>query len=83
VLGDFREREAGCKEMDLETALKETVGYQMGTLISCVPGRLGYFEDETVASSWNAQAVIRVRLAVPPGANRRQFLTRQCGGSAL
>ena len=34
------------QELDLETALKETVGYQMGTLISCVPGRLGYFEDE-------------------------------------
>jgi hypothetical protein len=28
------------------TALKETVGAQMGTLISCVPGKLGYFEDE-------------------------------------
>src|ERR1039457_3248388 len=26
-------------EMDLVTALKETVGYQMGTLISCIPGR--------------------------------------------
>ena len=34
------------REMDLEIALKETVGYQMGTLISCVPGKLGYFEDE-------------------------------------
>lgn len=34
------------KEVDLEAALKETVGGQMGTLISCVPGRLGYFEDE-------------------------------------
>jgi|SRR5580704_16097235 hypothetical protein len=34
------------RELDLEIALKETVGYQMGTLISCVPGRLGYFEDE-------------------------------------
>jgi hypothetical protein len=34
------------QELDLETAMKETVGYQMGTLISCVPGRLGYFEDE-------------------------------------
>ena len=34
------------QEMDLETALMETVGRQMGTLISCVPGRLGYFEDE-------------------------------------
>ena len=34
------------REVDLEAALKETVGRQMGTLISCVPGRLGYFEDE-------------------------------------
>jgi hypothetical protein len=34
------------REVDLETALKETVGCQMGTLISCIPGRLGYFEDE-------------------------------------
>ena len=30
------------REVDLEAAL----GRQMGTLISCVPGRLGYFEDE-------------------------------------
>lgn len=34
------------QELNLEIALKETVGYQMGTLISCVPGKLGYFEDE-------------------------------------
>lgn len=34
------------QEMDLALALKETVGYQMGTFISCVPGRLAYFEDE-------------------------------------
>jgi len=34
------------QELELEAALKETVGYQMGTLISCIPGRLAYFEDE-------------------------------------
>ena len=34
------------REMDLDTALKDTIGYQMGTLISCIPGKLGYFEDE-------------------------------------
>jgi hypothetical protein len=34
------------QEVDLESALKETVGCQMSTLISCLPGRLGYFEDE-------------------------------------
>jgi hypothetical protein len=34
------------QELDLEMALKETVGYGMGTLISCIPGKLAYFEDE-------------------------------------
>jgi len=34
------------REFDLATALKETVGRGMGTLISCIPGKLGYFEDE-------------------------------------
>jgi hypothetical protein len=34
------------QEVNLETALEETVGSQEGTLISCIPGRLGYFEDE-------------------------------------
>jgi hypothetical protein len=34
------------KEIDLQTALEETIGYQMGTLISCIPGKLAYFEDE-------------------------------------
>jgi len=34
------------QEMDLEAALKESVGRQIGTFLSCVPGRLAYFEDE-------------------------------------
>ena len=34
------------KETDLQTALKETIGRQMGTFISCIPGKLAYFEDE-------------------------------------
>jgi hypothetical protein len=34
------------REMDLEVALKETIGYGMGTIISCLPGKLAYFEDE-------------------------------------
>jgi hypothetical protein len=34
------------REVDLEAALKETIGRQMGTFISCVPGKLAYFEDE-------------------------------------
>jgi hypothetical protein len=34
------------KEMPLSEALKEVVGYQMGTFLSCIPGKLAYFEDE-------------------------------------
>lgn len=34
------------RELALDTALAETVGSQEGTLISCVPGNLAYFEDE-------------------------------------
>jgi len=34
------------KEMSLPDALLETVGMDAGTLISCVPGKLAYFELE-------------------------------------
>jgi hypothetical protein len=34
------------KQMDLDLALKSVVGYGFGTLISCRPGQLGYFEGE-------------------------------------
>jgi hypothetical protein len=34
------------KEIPLAEALKTIVGYGMGTFLSCLPGRLAYFEDE-------------------------------------
>lgn len=34
------------KEMPLREALKKVIGYQMGTVLSCIPGKLAYFEDE-------------------------------------
>ena len=34
------------KEMPLLEALKRVIGYQMGTFLSCIPGKLAYFEDE-------------------------------------
>jgi hypothetical protein len=40
--------ELDAREMDLREALKQTVGREMGTILSCIPGRLGYFEDEDV-----------------------------------
>jgi hypothetical protein len=39
-------RELDSRELDLREALNETIGRGMGTIISCVPGTLGYFEDE-------------------------------------
>ena len=34
------------KEMELGEALSEVVGYGMGTIISCIPGKLAFVETE-------------------------------------
>ena len=34
------------QELPLGAALEQVVGYGMGTFISCLPGRLAYFEGE-------------------------------------
>jgi hypothetical protein len=34
------------REMLLGEALSDVIGHQMGTLISCVPGQLGFYESE-------------------------------------
>ena len=34
--------------MALDNALEETLGKGMGTLISCIPGKLAYFELEDI-----------------------------------
>jgi hypothetical protein len=34
------------QKMPLNEALNEVVGCGIGTIMSCVPGKLGYFEDE-------------------------------------
>lgn len=34
------------REMPLSNALQETVGKGFGTIISCIPGKLAYFEGE-------------------------------------
>ena len=39
-------RELDGKRMPLLQALNETLGRQMGTFLSCIPGKLAYFEDE-------------------------------------
>jgi len=38
--------------MNHEEALGEVVGRQMGTFLSCIPGRLAYFEGEDMGFRW-------------------------------
>jgi hypothetical protein len=40
------------REMQLLEALNRVVGGQMGTLITCIPGRLAYFEGEEMGDRW-------------------------------
>ena len=40
------------REMPLLTVLAEVVGCGMATLLSCIPGRLGYFESEEVGERY-------------------------------
>ncbi len=40
------------REMLLLEALKEIVGRQMGTLLTCIPGTLAYFEGEGMGDRW-------------------------------
>ena len=42
VIGGERDGE----DLDLLSALEEIVGYGTGTVLSCVPGKLAYFEGE-------------------------------------
>lgn len=39
-------RDLDGREMDLESALRQTIGCQMGTFISCIARKLAYFENE-------------------------------------
>jgi hypothetical protein len=34
------------KDMELLAALKQIMGYGTGTMLSCIPGKLAYFEGE-------------------------------------
>ena len=43
------------QDMPLRKALEETVGQTMGTLISCVPGKLAYFEFEDAGERYILQ----------------------------
>jgi hypothetical protein len=40
------DRELDGRDITLTHALSQIVGFGEGTLISCIPGRLGYFEGE-------------------------------------
>jgi hypothetical protein len=40
------------KELPLLEVLKKVVGCQMGTFLSCIPGKLAYFEGEGKGDRW-------------------------------
>jgi|SRR5215213_4854407 len=40
------------RELPLANALEQTVGMNMGTFISCIPGKLGYFEFEDIGQRY-------------------------------
>jgi hypothetical protein len=40
------------REMKISEALERTVGSGMGTIISCIPGRLAYFEGEALGERY-------------------------------
>jgi hypothetical protein len=40
------------REMLLYEGLKEVVGRQMGTFLSCIPGKLAYYEGEGMGDRW-------------------------------
>jgi|SRR5450755_3508587 len=42
VISNYR----GGSDIELLSALEQVVGYGHGAVISCIPGRLGYFEGE-------------------------------------
>ncbi len=45
------------RELPLLEALKDVVGGQMGTFLTCIPGRLAYFEGEAMGDRWILEAV--------------------------
>jgi len=46
------DREIDNRELPLDCALEKTVGMNMGTFISCIPGKLGYFEFEDIGERY-------------------------------
>jgi hypothetical protein len=45
--GNSEDRRFDGREVGLDTALAELVGYGMGAILSCVPGKLAFIESES------------------------------------
>ena len=45
-------RDLDGREMPMLDALNEVVGRQFGTFLTCIPGRLAYFEGEVMGDRW-------------------------------
>jgi hypothetical protein len=65
ISGDSR---LDARLMPLSEALRQVVGCQMGALLSCIPGRLGYFEGEEAHDRW----ILRRSPDSPKSVSRRR-----------
>ena len=69
--------ELDAREMDLRKALEETPGRQMGTIISCLAGKRGSFEDQDARYILRRNAPLRT---TRPGSLASRNLTHlPCG----
>jgi hypothetical protein len=46
MLGDIRGPEIDGRELDLKMIIEKLIGSGTGTLLSCLPGKLAYFDGE-------------------------------------
>jgi hypothetical protein len=51
--------ELDSREMPLGSALAEIVGRGMGAFVSCIPGRLGYFESEEAGQRYILERAVQ------------------------
>ena len=57
--------------LPLREALDSIIGRGSGTLLSCIPGRLGYFEGEGPKDRWILVSAMHVSATLSPGPRQR------------
>ena len=53
------------RQMKLEAALDEVIGWRGGTIVSCLPGKLAFFESEDGRVRFDNSIAARIRRRTP------------------